>query len=60
MAGLASSNGDARRQIQGGAVRVNDTTVSDDKLKLTERSFSPDGVIKLSIGRKKHVLLKAS
>lgn len=60
MAGLASSNGDARRQIQGGAIRVNDETVRDDKTQLTESSFNQDGVIKLSMGRKKHVLLKAA
>jgi len=59
LAGLASSNGDARRQIQGGAIKVNDTPVADDKLQLTEASFTQDGVIKLSMGRKKHVLLKS-
>jgi tyrosyl-tRNA synthetase len=58
-AGLATSNGDARRQIQGGAVRVNDAAVSDDKMQLTESAFTSDGVIKLSMGRKKHVLLRA-
>ncbi|QIG50752.1 tyrosine--tRNA ligase [Nordella sp. HKS 07] len=60
MAGLASSNGDARRQIQGGAIKVNDMAVADDKLQLSEASFNQDGVIKLSMGRKKHVLLKAA
>lgn len=60
MAGLASSNGDARRQIQGGAVRVNDTLVEDERMQLTESSFNQDGVIKLSMGRKRHVLLKAA
>ncbi len=60
LAGLASSNGDARRQIQGGAIKVNDAPVADDKLQLTEASFTQDGVIKLSMGRKKHVLLKAA
>jgi tyrosyl-tRNA synthetase len=60
LAGLASSNGDARRQIQGGAIKVNDAPVADDRLQLTEASFTQDGVIKLSMGRKKHVLLKAS
>lgn len=60
LAGLASSNGDARRQIQGGAIKVNDVPVADDKLQLTEASFTQDGVIKLSMGRKKHVLLKAA
>jgi tyrosyl-tRNA synthetase len=60
MAGLASSNGDARRQIQGGAVKVNDVAVSDDKMQLTESALTSEGVIKLSMGRKKHVLLKAA
>ena len=58
---LPSSNGDARRQIQGGAMRVNDVpSLNDDKLQLTESAFNADGAIKLSMGRKKHVLLKAA
>jgi tyrosyl-tRNA synthetase len=56
-AGLTSSNGDARRQIAGGGLRVNDDAATDDKLVLTEAHLK-DGVIKLSLGRKKHVLLK--
>ena len=57
-AGLAKSNSDARRQIQGGGLRVNDEPVKDDKQKLRATDVSSDGVIKLSIGRKRHVLLK--
>jgi tyrosyl-tRNA synthetase len=57
-AGLASSNGEARRHIQGGAVRLNDTAISDEKLVLKTSSAGADGVIKLSVGRKKHVLVK--
>ena len=57
-AGFASSNGEARRSVQGGAVRVNDQAVSDEKLMLT-RALLADGVIKLSMGKKKHVLVKA-
>ena len=56
-AGFASSNGEARRSIQGGAIRVNDQAVSDEKLTLT-RALLTDGVIKLSMGKKKHVLVK--
>jgi len=56
-AGFAASNGEARRSVQGGAVRVNDQAVADDKLKLT-REMLADGVIKLSMGKKKHVLVK--
>ncbi|MFL6798505.1 MAG: tyrosine--tRNA ligase [Xanthobacteraceae bacterium] len=58
-AGLASSNGDARRQIKGGGLKVNDVTVADEKLALTATDLTPQGVIKLSLGRKRHVLLKA-
>jgi tyrosyl-tRNA synthetase len=56
-AGLVKSNGEARRQIQGGGLRVNDVPVSDESAKLTPQDVS-DGVIKLSLGRKRHVLLK--
>jgi tyrosyl-tRNA synthetase len=57
-AGLVASNGEARRQIKGGGLRVNDTAVSDEKMLLTPKDLTPEGVIKLSFGRKRHVLLK--
>ena len=57
-AGLVSSNGDARRQIKGGGLRVNDVTVTDEKMLLTPKELTPEGVIKLSLGRKRHVLLR--
>jgi tyrosyl-tRNA synthetase len=56
--GLVTSNSEARRYIQGGGgLRVNDIAVSDESAKLTPSDVS-DGVIKLSLGRKRHVLLK--
>jgi tyrosyl-tRNA synthetase len=58
-AGLVSSNSEARRQIKAGGLRVNDAVVSDEKMVLTARDLTPEGVIKLSLGRKRHVLLKA-
>jgi len=57
-AGLASSNGDARRQIKGGGLRVNDAAVTDEKMTLTPANLTPEGVVKLSLGRKRHVLLR--
>jgi tyrosyl-tRNA synthetase len=57
-AGLASSNGDARRQIKGGGLRVNDVAVTDEKMTLTQANLTPEGVVKLSLGRKRHVLIK--
>ncbi|MBS0535257.1 MAG: tyrosine--tRNA ligase [Proteobacteria bacterium] len=56
--GLVSSNGDARRQIKAGGLKVNDATVTDDKMALSTKDLTPEGVIKLSLGKKKHVLLK--
>ena len=56
-AGFASSNGEARRHIQGGAIRVNDDVVRDEKLRLDAGHTNSSGAIKLSMGRKKHALL---
>jgi tyrosyl-tRNA synthetase len=55
---LVSSNGDARRRVKAGGLKVNDATVTDEKMVLTLKDLTPDGVIKLSLGKKKHVLLK--
>ncbi len=57
-AGLVASNGEARRQIKSGGLRVNDAPVIDDKATLTAADVTADGVIKLSMGKKRHVLLK--
>ena len=57
-AGLASSNSEARRLVKGGGARVNDEPVNDDRAKLTDAHVNADGVIKLSLGKKRHVLVK--
>ena len=57
-AGLAGSNGEARRHVQSGAVRVNDETVTDERATLGTAAVLSEGVIKLSVGKKKHALLK--
>jgi tyrosyl-tRNA synthetase len=57
-AGLVASNGEARRQIKGGGLRVNDAAVTDEKMVLRASDLTPQGVIKLSLGKKRHVLLK--
>jgi len=59
-AGLVASNGEARRQIKGGGLRVNDVAVTDEKMTLTPAHLTGEGLIKLSLGRKRHVLLKAA
>jgi tyrosyl-tRNA synthetase len=57
-AGLVGSNGEARRQIRGGGLRLNDAAVTDERT-VVGATDAAGGVIKLSLGRKKHVLVKA-
>jgi tyrosyl-tRNA synthetase len=57
--GLVASTGEARRQIKGGSLRVNDRTVTDERA-MIGRSDLTGGVVKLSLGRKRHVLLKVA
>jgi tyrosyl-tRNA synthetase len=57
-AGLVASNGEARRQIKGGGLRVNDAVVTDERMTLSHPNLTAEGVIKLSLGKKRHVLLK--
>ncbi len=57
-AGLVGSTGEARRQVKGGGLRVNDVAVTDERAVLTSDDLGPAGVAKLSLGRKKHVLLR--
>jgi tyrosyl-tRNA synthetase len=58
LSGLTSSSGEARRFIQGGGLRVNDAVISDVKTSVSVTDLTPEGVIKLSVGRKKHILVK--
>jgi tyrosyl-tRNA synthetase len=58
MAGLSSSTGEARRLIQGGGLRVNDAAISDVKASVSLSDLQADGVIKISVGKKKHALIK--
>lgn len=57
-AGFVASNSEARRQIKGGGLRVNDVAVTDEKMAITAADLTPEGVVKLSMGKKKHILLK--
>jgi len=58
LAGLVPSTGEARRQIQSGGLRVNDRVVTDARLMLAAADAVNDGAVKLSFGKKKHVLLR--
>ena len=57
-AGLAASNGEAKRLIKGGGARVNDAKITDESEHLTLANMTEDGVIKLSAGKKRHALIR--
>ncbi|MDH5411932.1 MAG: tyrosine--tRNA ligase, partial [Alphaproteobacteria bacterium] len=57
-AGLAGSNGEARRLIKGGGARLNDVAISDETAQITLGDVNADGVIKLSAGKKRHALVR--
>lgn len=57
-AGLAASNSEARRHVQSGAVRLNDEITGDERRIISDVELTSDGAIKLSLGKKKHVLIR--
>ena len=59
MVGLAASNGECRRHIKAGALKLNDVKVASHEQVISANDIV-DGVVKISVGKKKHALLKAS
>ncbi len=57
---LVPSTSEARRQVKGGGLRVNDRPVTDERGGAAPSDLTPEGVIKLSFGKKRHVLLRAA
>lgn len=58
LAGLAASKGEARRHIKGGALKINDVKVGSHEEQLASSDLNDDGVIKISVGKKRHALLR--
>jgi len=58
-AGLVPSSSEARRQIKGGGLKVNDQTVTDERAVIRLGDVT-NGAVKLSLGKKRHVLLKVT
>ncbi|MFN4016927.1 MAG: tyrosine--tRNA ligase [Reyranella sp.] len=58
-AGLAESRTEARKLIKGGGGRLNDKPIAHDTAMVGEVDLDPEGTLKLSAGRKRHVLVRA-
>lgn len=57
-AGFTSSRGEGRRLVKGAGVRIDDTVVSDENLRLDASLIGPERPVRLSVGRKRHLLLR--
>jgi tyrosyl-tRNA synthetase len=57
-AGLAASKGEARRLVRGGGARINDEQVKDEARVVSDADLGPEDVVKLSAGKKRHVLVR--
>ena len=55
---LASSGGEAKRLIKGGGAKLNDVPIKSETQEITLQDLNPDGVIKLSAGKKRHAIIK--
>jgi tyrosyl-tRNA synthetase len=57
--GLCASNGDARRLIRGGGCLLNGTKITDENFSVPKKMLDKENSLRLSSGKKKHVLIKA-
>ena len=60
LAGFAASNGEARRLVRGGGIRINDNVCADENKKISASDLNADGVVKLSAGKKRHAVVKVA
>ena len=58
LAGFVKSTGEARRHVKGGGIKINDVVVTDERQVLTPSDLTSEGVIKLSLGKKRHALIR--
>lgn len=56
--GLVNSGGEARRLVRGKGAKINDTTIDDENLIIDSSFTNDEGIIKLSAGKKNHILVK--
>jgi tyrosyl-tRNA synthetase len=59
-AGFAASNGEARRLVRGGGVRINDEVCANENRQISAADLNAEGVVKLSAGKKRHAVLKVA
>jgi tyrosyl-tRNA synthetase len=56
--GMTKSKGEARRLIEQGGLRLNDQAVRAVTASVTESDFDTDGTARLTVGKKRHALIR--
>jgi tyrosyl-tRNA synthetase len=57
---IAASKGEARRLIRQGGIKVNDKAVSDELASVSAEDIQGEGMVKISAGKKRHILVRPS
>ena len=55
---LTGSKSDARRLLRGHGAKINGQVIMDEMLKVTNTDLSNDGILHLTAGKKRHVIVK--
>ena len=58
LSNLLSSKSEVRRSIKNNGIKINNNPVTDDKLDIKSKDFNNENILKLSFGKKKHVIFK--
>ena len=56
--GLTQSNSESRRLIKGGGCRINDNSINDEMTMIGTEKLDDNGFIKISAGKKRHILIR--
>jgi tyrosyl-tRNA synthetase len=55
---LANSKGEIRRLIKNNGLKINNETVSDETIIIDQNNFDQDNNMKISHGKKQHLIVK--
>ena len=57
---ILPSKSEIRRAINGNSIKINDELISDEKRSIDLKDLTENNLIKISYGKKKHYIIKAT
>ena len=55
---MLSSKGEIRRMIKNKGIKINNVTIDNEKRMISKKDFKENSMLKLSLGKKKHIVFK--